>query len=154
MVKSTQGNQSFSGQVHVFQPKRGKLKLSWCYHKGTNPKFKNPKYLLILSIILIAIALGSLGLQIGYNLFSPLILADDAAIFIMATIYIIFIIIGKSFNVCYIGTPTILIWFFGFGIRLFAMTKLKSSIMSIIEIFLSVVRTLVMFICNLFTCNQ
>ena len=121
-----------------------------CRSYGPTP---NPKRLVLLSIGLIVICIIDIIFEIIYE-YHPALIADTTACIIMAVIYISFTIKGISVNHPGIGTPSILLWFVGFGLRLFAMTQLKITTLVIIEIFVAIIRTLCFFICTIQTCKQ
>ena len=121
-----------------------------CRSYGPTP---NPKRLVLLSIGLIAISIIDIIFEIIYE-FHPALIADSAACIIMAIIYISFTIKGISVNHPGLGTPTVLIWFAGFGLRLFAMTQLTITTLVIIELFVAVIRTFCIFFCIPQTCKQ
>ena len=84
---------------------------------------QNPKILMIMSIILILIAIADTVLGIIFNIFSPMVVADDIAIFIMAIVYLILIAKKISTHHPALGAVTVLVWFVGFGVKGFGLVK-------------------------------
>ena len=138
-------NNYTNGIKYTYRPQRARPKNSICDSRN---------YLMCLSILLIIVFFVDIGLQIGFQFFSPFLFIDDLAILTIAIIYIVFIKKGKSFNNCWLGPLTVFVWFVGFGIRGFGMTLFESNAMIGIEFFLAGIRLFDLFFCIPLTCGQ
>ena len=138
-------NNYTNGINYTYRPQRARPKKGVCDTR---------KCLMCLSIILIIVFFVDIGLQIGFQFFSPFLFIDDLAILTISIIYIVFIKKGNSFNKCWLGPLTVFVWFVGFGVRGFGMTLFESSVMTGIEFFLTGIRTFDLFFCIPSTCGQ
>ena len=118
-----------------------------------NKQFKYPKLLICIAIILIIVFITDIIIQFTLS-FNPFILADDVAIFIMAIIYLFYAGKNNSMNRNAIGAATIIVWFVGFGLRGFGMSKLGEGRSITINFVLTAVRTITLFICIPILCPQ
>ena len=143
-INYNDNNNYTNGINYTYSPQRVRPKRSICDSK---------KYLMCLSIILIIVFFIDIGLQIGFQFFSPFLLIDDFAILTMAIIYIVFIKKNKQINNGWLGALTVFVWFVGFGVRGYAMTLFESSAMIGIDFFLTGVRTFDLFFCIPLTCR-
>ena len=110
---------------------------------------------MIISIILILIVIVDAVLEIGFNIFSPMIIADDAAIFIMAIVYLILIAKKISTHHTALGVVTVLVWFVGFGVKGFGLVKDSKGVIGFMIplFFLTGGRGFAMFFCIPHTCG-
>ena len=117
---------------------------------------QNPKTLIAMSIILILIAIVDTVLGIIFNIFSPMVVADDIAIFIMAIVYLILIAKKRPTNHPALGAVTVLVWFVGFGVKGFGMSQIKGAQVGfMVPLFiLTGGRAFAMFFCIPHTCNN
>ena len=116
---------------------------------GSHPP--SPKKIIGLSSILIAILVIDLILEIIFG-FSLLVLIDDALIFIIAIIFLITALLGKLIKSIALGFVVVVVWFGGFGLRAYGMSKFESPIMIVIEFFLTGGRTFVLLMIVPSTC--
>ena len=116
---------------------------------------ENPRTLMIMSIILILIVLADVILEICFSFFSPMIIADDIAILTMAIVYLILIAKKRPTNHPALGAVTVFVWFVGFGVKGFGMTKAPGKIGLMLPLFLLTGgRAFAMFFCIPHTCNN
>ena len=113
----------------------------------------SPKKIIGLSSILIAILVIDLILEIIFGL-SLLVLIDDALILIIGIIYLIPALRGKIIKNIPLGIVTAIVWFGGFGLRVYGMTKFERAFMVIIEFFLIGARSIALFMYIPLTCNE
>ena len=111
------------------------------------------KFLIVLSIILFIVVFTEVGLQIHFNYFSLYLCIDDILILTMAIIYIVFTIKGKPVMNYWIGTPTVLIWFVGIGLRIKALAILREGIMFGVDLISGIIRCIDMYFCMTLTCK-
>ena len=71
----------------------------------------------------------------------------------MAIIYIVFTIKGKPVMNYWIGTPTVLIWFVGIGLRIKALAILREGIMFGVDLISGIIRCIDMYFCMTLTCK-
>ena len=116
---------------------------------------ENPRTLMIMSIILILIAIADTVLGIIFNIFSPMVVADDIAIFIMAIVYLILIAKKISTHHPALGAVTVLVWFVGFGVKGFGLVKDSNGKIGFMIplFFLTGGRGFAMFFCIPHTCK-
>ena len=116
---------------------------------------ENPRTLMIMSIILILIVIADVILEICFSFFSPMIIADDIAILTMAIVYLILIAKKRPTNHPALGAVTVFVWFVGFGVKGFGMTKAPGKIGLMLPLFLLTGgRAFAMFFCIPHTCNN
>ena len=113
----------------------------------------SPKKVIGLSIILFVVFVIDLILEIIFGL-SLLVLIDDALILIIGIIYLIPALRGKIIKNIPLGIVTIIVWFGGFGLRVYGMTKFERAFMVIIEFFLIGARSIALFMYIPLTCNE
>ena len=113
----------------------------------------SPKKVIGLSVILFVVFVIDLILEIIFGL-SLLVLIDDALILIIGIIYLIPALRGKIIKNIPLGIVTIIVWFGGFGLRVYGMTKFERAFMVIIEFFLIGARSIALFMYIPLTCNE
>ena len=139
-------NNQYESNTNIEQPVPVRRK----YRMG-----ENPRTLMIMSIILILIVIADASLEIGFKFFSPFILGDDIAILTMAITYLILIAKRRSTNHPALGAVTVFVWFVGFGVKGFGMTKAPSKVGLMVPLFLLIGgRAFAMFFCIPHTCNN
>ena len=78
---------------------------------------KRYKIVLVLTIILILFCAGDIFIEIFYKIFTPYLVGDNVAIFIMFIVYIIFIILKKEIENPCLGAISFLVIIVGFIIK-------------------------------------
>ena len=152
-------SQAYPGQMPYYQPPENYNNgIQYNYEEqAVQPQYgsppPNPKKIILLSIVLIAVFIIDIILEFifCYNL---LVLIDDAAILIIAIIFLIPALKGKIIKSIVLGIVNIIVWFGGFGLRVYGMTKFELPYMIIIEFFLTGGRTVALFMFIPLTCNQ
>ena len=113
----------------------------------------SPKKVIGLSVILFVVFVIDLFLEIIFG-YSLLVLIDDALILIIGIIYLIPALRGKIIKNIPLGIITVIVWFGGFGLRVYGMTKFERAFMVIIEFFLIGARSIAIFMYIPLTCNE
>ena len=152
-------NQAYPGQA-AFYPPQGNYFYNNVIQNNDGKQIATPenklaekyKILMCLSILLIIFFIVDFVLQIccRLNLF---MLIDDFAILVIAIIFLIFSCKRKSFNLM-IGYANIFVWFVGFALRGIGMIQFRDSNLSMLNFFLNVVRTFILFFCIPLTFRQ
>ena len=116
---------------------------------------ENPRTLMIMSILLILIVIADVTLEIIFRFFNPFILGDDIAILTMAIVYLVLIAKKRPTNHPALGAVTVFVWFVGFGVKGFGMTKGPGKVGLMVPLFLLTGgRAFAMFFCIPHTCNN
>ena len=154
-----QVNQDYPGQPLSYQPPENYNNgIQYNYEEqAVQPQYgrppPSPKKVIGLSIILFVVFIIDLILEIIFGL-SLLVLIDDALILIIGIIYLIPALRGKIIKNIPLGIVTIIVWFGGFGLRVYGMTKFERAFMVIIEFFLIGARSIALFMYIPLTCNE
>ena len=104
------------------------------------------KKLIFLSIIIFVVIIVDIIFQIIFG-FNPWILIDSVAIFIMTTIYLIFIHKGISLNNLKLVSTTLIVLTVGFGFRLAGSAIFETEVMKIINYVILAIRSIAIFFC-------
>ena len=107
------------------------------------------KKIIFLSIIIFIVIIVDIIFQIIFG-FNPWILIDSIAIFIMATIYLIFIFKGISLNNLKLVSASIIVLTVGFGFRLAGSAIFETEVMKIVNYIILAIRSIVIFFCIFF----
>ena len=154
-----QVNQDYPGQPLSYQPPENYNNgIQYNYEEqAVQPQYgrppPSPKKVIGLSVILFVVFVIDLILEIIFGL-SLLVLIDDALILIIGIIYLIPALRGKIIKNIPLGIVTIIVWFGGFGLRVYGMTKFERAFMVIIEFFLIGARSIALFMYIPLTCNE
>ena len=139
-------NNQYDSNTNIEQPVPVRRK----YRMG-----ENPRTLMIMSILLILIVIADVTLEIIFRFFSPFILGDDIAILTMAIVYLVLIAKKRPTNHPALGAVTVFVWFVGFGVKGFGMTKGPGKVGLMVPLFLLTGgRAFAMFFCIPHTCNN
>lgn len=139
-------NNQYESNTNIEQPVPVRRK----YRMG-----ENPRTLMIMSILLILIVIADVTLEIIFRFFSPFILGDDIAILTMAIVYLVLIAKKRPTNHPALGAVTVFVWFVGFGVKGFGMTKGPGKVGLMVPLFLLTGgRAFAMFFCIPHTCNN
>ena len=149
-------------QQHYYDPSPGTAQqinngIQYNYEPQIVPprsnQVKNPKLLICFAIILIIFFFVDISFLFSSD-FNSLFLVDDIAILFIAIIYLCDACDFSVFDRKAIAALTVIVWFVGFGLRGLGITMYgdKDNIFS--SLFRTAIRTIILFICIPFFCNQ
>ena len=109
----------------------------------------------ILLVVMVGVDILLLILDGVSRKFNPFIVVDDIAVLTMSIIYLVLISKGMSTNHRALGYATIIVWFFGFALKLTGIILYKSFADFVIPfLIITAARFIFMFLCIPHTFNN